>query len=63
MEHPIGRAMWLARTLKAAGITVKAGDVLSLGSYAGPVVPPHGKHVTLMYAGLPGNPSVTVYFE
>ena len=42
---------------------LKAGDLVSVGSI-GPLMPPKpGLTVTATYAGLPGDPSVSVAFE
>lgn len=60
---PISAAMWLAQALKKDGITLKPGDVLSLGSYHSPAPVQHGATITVKYVGLPGDPSVTAHFE
>jgi 2-keto-4-pentenoate hydratase len=39
MGHPLQPLVWLAQTLKAEGRSLKAGDVVSLGSFARPVTP------------------------
>jgi 2-oxo-hept-3-ene-1,7-dioate hydratase len=63
MEHPINAAMWLAQALKKDGITLKPGDLLSLGGYFPPAPTQPGTAITVKYLGLPGDPSVTVHFE
>lgn len=60
MLHPLNVAMWLAQTLKKNGITLKKGDVLSLGSFFPPMPAQSGMHLQLQYQGLPGNPAVNV---
>lgn len=40
MGHPLQPLVWLVETLKAEGRSLKAGDVVSLGSFARPVTPP-----------------------
>jgi 2-keto-4-pentenoate hydratase len=54
--------IWLAAELRKEGITLKAGDLLSLGAFgAGPAEA--GRTVTVTYEGLPGNPTVSVKFR
>lgn len=36
MGHPVNVAMWLAKALQSAGITLKRGDLLSLGGFRPP---------------------------
>jgi 2-keto-4-pentenoate hydratase len=63
MGHPLNSAMWLAHDLERSGIRVKAGDLLSLGTFL-PFQPPKpGTTATVRYLGLPGDPEVTVRFE
>lgn len=63
MGHPLNAAIWLAKQLKQAGITLQKGDLLSLGSLipAQPTKP--GMRVRIQYIGLPGDPSVSVAFN
>jgi 2-oxo-hept-3-ene-1,7-dioate hydratase len=63
MEHPIKAAMWMAQALKKNGITLKPGDLLSLGGYIPPAPTQPGTSITVKYLGLVGDPSVTVHFE
>jgi 2-keto-4-pentenoate hydratase len=59
LGHPLNAVIWLAAELKRDGITLKPGDLLSLGAFfAGPVQP--GVPVRLAYLGLPGDPKVSV---
>lgn len=63
LEHPLNAVVWLADDLKRAGIVLKPGDLLSLGSFT-PLTPPQpGQTVRVVYEGLPGNPSVSVRFR
>jgi len=63
MGHPLNSAIWLARALERDGVRLKAGDVLSLGSFL-PLQPPRpGTSVTVQYIGLPGDPSVGARFR
>jgi 2-keto-4-pentenoate hydratase len=62
LGHPLNAVIWLAAELKKNGITLKPGDLLSLGAFgAGPVAA--GTAVRVTYEGLPGNPSVGVRFK
>jgi len=62
LGHPLNAVVWLVAELKKSGITLKPGDLLSLGAFgAGPVAP--GAAVRVTYEGLPGNPSVGVRFK
>jgi 2-keto-4-pentenoate hydratase len=63
MDNPVNAAIWIAQALKKDGITLKRGDLLSLGSYVAPVPTQPGTSITVKYVGLPGDPSVTVHFE
>ena len=63
LEHPLNAVVWLADDLKKAGITLKAGDLLSLGSFSRLLPPRAGLQVRAVYDGLPGNPSVSVSFK
>lgn len=62
LGHPLNAVIWLAAELKKNGITLKPGDLLSLGAFgAGPATA--GTSVRVTYEGLPGNPSVNVRFK
>ena len=63
MGNPINAAMWLARELKKDGITLKKGDLLSLGGFIPPQPAKPGMKVKLQYVGLPGDPAVDVEFN
>jgi 2-keto-4-pentenoate hydratase len=63
MDNPLNAAMWLARDLERSGIRLKAGDVLSLGSFLPAQPPKPGTTGTVRYVGLPGDPAVTVRFK
>ena len=49
--------------LKKSGVTLKPGDLLSLGSFSRLTPPKPGLRVNVVYEGLPGNPSVSVSFR
>jgi len=63
LDHPLNAVVWLAEDLARSGGKLRAGDLLSLGSFT-PLVPPKpGTAVTATYEGLPGNPTVSVRFK
>jgi 2-keto-4-pentenoate hydratase len=62
LGHPLRAALWLVQALAKAGIVLKPGDVLSLGSFPPVMVPRAGSTVSVTYDGLPGSPSVRVKF-
>jgi 2-keto-4-pentenoate hydratase len=63
LGHPLNAVVWLAGDLARDGGRLKAGDLLSLGSFS-PLVPPKpGMAVQVSYEGLPGNPTVRVRFK
>lgn len=59
LGHPAETILWL----HAVGVTFKAGDLVSVGSF-GPLVPPGSLKggATVSYEGLPGSPEVWVLF-
>ncbi|VFR61301.1 Hydratase/decarboxylase [plant metagenome] len=63
MGNPAASALWLAKALREAGIAVKPGDLLSLGSFNVPVPPEPGTTVSVRFQGLPNTPSATVNFQ
>lgn len=65
LGHPLYAVLWLVKDLNAAGIRLKAGDVLSLGSFSPPTAPKAGQTVVVRYEGLPGGgvPTVSVNFR
>jgi 2-keto-4-pentenoate hydratase len=63
MGNPVQVVLWLARDLAERGLRLKAGDMLSLGTFAPAVPPKAGQTVTVKYAGLPGGLfSASVHF-
>lgn len=63
MDNPIRAALWLAQALKNDGVILKAGDLLSLGGFLASAPTQAGTSMSVRYAGLPGNPTVTVHFD
>jgi 2-keto-4-pentenoate hydratase len=62
MENPINVVLWLAGDIKKAGGALKAGDLLSLGTFSRLHPAKPGGTARVRYEGLPGNPEVTVRF-
>lgn len=63
MGDPLEALLWLIASLKAEGLSLKAGDVVSLGGFGAPLPPRAGETVTVTYGGLPGGPlSVSLTF-
>ena len=63
LGHPLEAAMWLAKELKKDGITLRKGDLLSLGGFFPPQPVKSGMKVKMQYIGLPGDPAVSVEFN
>jgi 2-keto-4-pentenoate hydratase len=63
LGHPLNAVLWLVQDLDRSRIKLKAGDLLSLGSFTAPMTPRPGLAVTARYEGLPGNPAVSVRFR
>jgi 2-keto-4-pentenoate hydratase len=63
LDHPLNAVLWLVQEMQRRGINLKAGDLLSLGSFSKLIPSQAGKTITAVYDGLPGNPQVVVTFE
>lgn len=63
LGNPLNAVLWLASDLKAGGVTLRKGDLLSLGSFSKLMPPKAGAAVKVVYEGLPGSPSVGVRFR
>lgn len=63
LEHPLNAVVWLAQDLASQGLTLKKGDLISLGSFSKLLPPKPGLNVEVEYQGLPGNPVVKVGFR
>jgi 2-keto-4-pentenoate hydratase len=63
LGNPLNAVLWLVADLKKAGIVLKPGDLLSLGSFSPPLPVAAGGAARVVYEGLPGNPSVSVRFR
>jgi len=63
LEHPLNAVAWLAQDLKKHGLSLKKGDLISVGSFSKLMPPKAGQKIEVQYQGLPDNPSVTVTFR
>jgi 2-keto-4-pentenoate hydratase len=63
LEHPLNAVVWLAQDLQRHGITLKKGDLLSVGSFSKPTPPKPGQKVEVPYQGPTGNPVIGVSFR
>jgi 2-keto-4-pentenoate hydratase len=63
LGNPLNAVIWVAQQLAAEGKALKAGDLVSVGSFS-PLTPPKaGETITVTYKGLQGEPSVSVVFN
>jgi 2-keto-4-pentenoate hydratase len=62
MENPINAVLWLVEDIKKSGGALKAGDLLSLGTFSRLHPAKPGGTARVRYEGLPGNPEVTAKF-
>lgn len=63
LGHPLNAVVWLAEALAKEGLAMKAGDLISLGSFS-PLLPPKpGLKAVVSYSGLPGVQAVSVQFK
>ncbi|MDB5510941.1 MAG: Fumarylacetoacetate hydrolase family protein [Enterovirga sp.] len=63
LGNPLNSVVWLAEDLAKSGRRLKAGDLISVGSFS-PLTPPKpGQTITVRYDGLPGTPKVSVTFQ
>lgn len=63
LGHPLNAVVWLAKDMARSGVSMKKGDLISLGSFSRLLPPKPGLAVEVVYEGLPGNPSVAVSFR
>jgi 2-keto-4-pentenoate hydratase len=63
LEHPLNAVAWLAQDLQKHGLSLKKGDLVSVGSFSKLMPPKAGQKVEVQYQGLPDNPSVTLSFR
>lgn len=63
LEHPLNAVIWLAGALGKEGLAMKAGDLISLGSFS-PLMPPKpGLTALVRYEGLSRAQPVVVTFK
>jgi 2-keto-4-pentenoate hydratase len=63
LEHPLNAVIWLVADLAKENLSLKAGDLISLGSFS-PLFPPKaGQKAVVNYQGLAGASSVSVSFR
>lgn len=63
LEHPLNAVVWLVQDLARDGLSLRKGDLVSLGSFSKLMPPRPGLAVEVVYEGLPGNPSVAMRFK
>lgn len=63
LGHPLEAVLWLIGDLAQDGVSLKRGDLISLGSFSRLHPARPGITATVRYVGLPGTPSVTVRFR
>ena len=64
LGHPLNAVLFIAEEVRRRGGRLKAGDVLSLGSFGRPVQPKPGQKGVVRYDGLPTGPmTVQVAFQ
>ncbi|RYF81849.1 MAG: fumarylacetoacetate hydrolase [Comamonadaceae bacterium] len=63
LGNPLNAVVWLAGALRAEGLAMKPGELISLGSFS-PLLPPKpGLGVVATYEGLPGAQAVVLNFS
>jgi 2-keto-4-pentenoate hydratase len=63
LGNPLNVVVWLVEDLAKNGRKLKAGDLISVGTFS-PLTPPKpGQTATVRYEGLPNTPKVSVTFE
>lgn len=63
LGNPLNAVTWLVADLAASGRKLKAGDLISVGSFSALLPPKAGTTITVRYEGLPGTPKVSATFE
>jgi len=63
LGHPLNAVVWLAGALKAEGLSLRPGQLISLGSISALLPPKPGLQVTAQYDGVTGLQPVTVTFR
>ena len=63
LGHPLNAVVWLAQALKAEGLALQPGQLVSLGSFSALLPPKPGLKVTAHYDGVVGLQPVSVNFR
>lgn len=63
LGQPLNAVVWLAQDMARNGLSLKVGDLVSLGSFSKLLPPKAGQSVEVVYWGLPGTPSVKLSFK
>lgn len=63
LGHPLNAVVWLAQDMARNGLSLKVGDLVSVGSFSRLLPPKAGEAVEVTYWGLPGTPVVKVAFR
>lgn len=63
LGHPLNAVVWLAQDMARNGLSLKIGDLVSVGSFSRLLPPKSGQAVEVTYWGLPGTPVVTLSFR
>lgn len=63
LGHPLNAVVWLAQDMARNGLSLKVGDLVSLGSFSRLLPPRAGQAVEITYWGLPGTPVVSLGFR
>ena len=63
LEHPLNSVIWLVQALAKEGISLKPGDLISLGSFSPLMAPKPGQQIVVTYEGLPKSKPVAVNFR
>jgi len=63
LGHPLNAVVWLAGALKAQGLAMQPGQVISLGSFSKLMPPKPGLKATVSYDGVTGLAPVSVSFR
>ncbi len=63
LGHPLNAVVWLAQALNAHGLSLRPGQVVSLGSFSALLPPKAGLNVTAHYDGVTDLQPVTVMFR
>jgi 2-keto-4-pentenoate hydratase len=63
LGNPLNSVIWLAEDLAKSGKRLKAGDLVSVGSFTPLTRPKAGQTISVRYEGFPGTPKVSVTFN